>query len=214
MKRLRLHAALGRTSVLSAVYLLGSAGSAYLSFPAFSSEPGISGGVRIGADFVPSAKVVSTADLPTGEAFVRVPFASSTSLEVAVGFRHYAYSEFGGRWSDDYALTQVPVLVGVHYTFGPNGSVSPFVGAGVHCAYSRDSFSSYTYPSTYNTGSSSRFVLGGYGHLGLAVPFTPGVSGEALVRYVFNPISSGTGEPSNQNYVAFRVGVHFQFQAF
>jgi hypothetical protein len=196
---------------LSAVYLLGGFGTASVSFAAFSSEPGISGGLRIGADFIPSAKVVSTADLPTGEIFVRVPVASSTSLEAAVGYRHYAYSEFGGRWSDDYSLTQVPVSVGVHYMFGSKDSVSPFVGAGVHSAYSRDSFSSYSYPSASNTGSSSRFVLGAYGHLGLAVPFTPGVSGEALVRYVLNPISSGTGEPSNQNYMAFRVGVHFQF---
>jgi hypothetical protein len=211
MRRFRVHAALGRTSVLSAVYLLGSVGTAYVSIPASGSEPRISGGVRIGADFIPSAKVVSTADVPTGEAFVRVPIASSTSLEAAVGFRHYAYSEFGGRWSEDYSLTQVPVLVGIHYTFGSNGAVSPFVGAGVHFAYSRDSFSSYTYPTTYNTGGSSRFVLGGYGHLGLAVPFTPAFSAEALVRYVLNPISSGTGEPSNQNYMAFRVGVHLQF---
>jgi hypothetical protein len=196
---------------LSALYLLGSIETAYLSFPASGSEPSLSTGVRIGADFIPSAKVASTADVPTGEAYVRFPLAPSTSLEVAVGFRHYAYSEFGGRWSEDYSLTQVPILVGIHYMFGPNDAVGPFAGAGVHCAYSRDSFSSYTYPSAFETGGSSRFVFGGYGHLGLAVPFTSAVSGEALVRYVLNPISSGTGEPSNQNYVALRVGISFQF---
>jgi hypothetical protein len=211
MNPFRVRAALDRKSGLLAAYLLGSVGTAYMSFPAASIEPGISGGVRIGGDLIPSAKVISTADVPTGEFFVRVPLASSTSLEAAVGYRHYAYSEFGGRWSVDYSLTQVPVLVGIHYMFGPEGVVSPFGGAGVHCAYSRDSLSGYSYPSTSNTGGSSRFALGAYGQLGLAVAFTPSLSGEALVRYVLNPVSSSTGEPSNQDYLAFRVGVHLQF---
>jgi hypothetical protein len=49
MKRSPIPASLSGVSVLSAAYLLGSVATAYASLPACGSEPGISGGVRIGA---------------------------------------------------------------------------------------------------------------------------------------------------------------------
>ena len=123
----------------------------------------------------------------------------------------YGYSEFGGRWSEAYSLTQVPIAVGLHQSFVSGGSVSPFLGAGALFSISRDSYSTYLYSSGSNSGERSKTVLGLYGHVGLQVPVSSGVFAEALVRYALNPISSGTGEPGNQNYLGFRIGVGVKF---
>jgi outer membrane protein W len=192
-------------------YSVLAVASTLLSVSALAADSGFSGGVRLGADLIPSAKVVTTADTPTAEAFVRLSLASSTAVELTVGYRHYSYSEFGGRWSEAYSLTQVPVSVGLHYAFVSDGGVSPFLGVGLHCSISRDSYSSYLYPNFNDGGERSRGVFGAYGHLGLLVPVSSSVFAEGIVRYVLNPISSGTGEPSNQNYLGFRVGGGVRF---
>jgi len=185
--------------------------SATISLSAAAADSRLSAGVRVGADWIPSAKVVATADTPTAEVFARLSLSPSTALELAIGYRHFHYDEFGGRWTNEYSLTQVPIAFGLHYVLSPTSDVRPTFGAGIHCSVTRDSFSTYLYPNSYQTDERSKVVLGGYGQFGVQVMFGPTVFGDIMARYVFNPISSGTGEPSNQDYVRLQAGIGARF---
>jgi hypothetical protein len=186
--------------------------SAVLSASAPAADSRFSAGAHLGADLVPGASLVGTADAPIADFFVRFSLNPSTFLEFAVSYRHYQYSEFGGRWGEDYSLTQVPIFLGLHYVILPLEPVSPLIGAGVHCSFTRDSYSTYRlYPNSRQTGEGNGTIFGLYGHFGLQVRVNPHVVAEIVARYVLNPVSSGTGEPSNQNYLRLQAGASVNF---
>ena len=113
--------------------------SAALSFSATAADTRFSAVGRVGFDWIPAAKQGST-DTPTVEVSTRLSISPSTALELGIGYRHFSYDRFGGRSSEEYSITQVPIAFGVHYIPFPRAKVQPTLGAGVHFSITHDSW--------------------------------------------------------------------------
>ena len=57
----------------------------------------------------------------------------------------------------------------------------------------------------------ANLIVGAYGQVGVQFSLGSGAFADIIARYVLNPVSSGTGEPSNQDYLRLGAGIGARF---